>query len=169
MVRPFFFNFGHSTDANTAVSTVSFAYSEGVSGAWLQLQLIFLNPYYWFMNVWFWRARLMTTAELFEERLQSRPLAQFYALFQIGVAIIGIAFSNFVTFKVTSVLMEGGTDDPPRPVLYSGPGAGRGPLRHHGRPRGDRAQPDVSGIPRPRLLGHPPSLWAQGPGHLWAA
>lgn len=108
MLRQFFFNFGHSTDANTAVSTVSFVYGEGVSGAWLQLQLIFLNPYYWFMNVWFRRSRLMTTAELFEERLESRRLAQFYAAFQIGVAIVGIAFSNFVSYKVTEALLQGG-------------------------------------------------------------
>jgi len=104
-LRQFFFNFGHSTDANTAVSTVSFVYEEGASGAWLQLQMIFLNPYYWFMNVWFRRARLMTTAELLEERLESRELAQFYAVFQIGVAIIGIAFSNFVAYKVTAALI----------------------------------------------------------------
>jgi SSS family solute:Na+ symporter len=108
-LRQFFFNFGHSTDANTAVSTVSFVYGEGASGAWLQLQMIFLNPYYWFMNVWFRRARLTTTAELFEERLESRRLAQVYAAFQIGVAIIGIAFSNFVAYKVTTALMDGGS------------------------------------------------------------
>jgi solute:Na+ symporter, SSS family len=115
-LRQFFFNFGHSTDANTAVSTVSFVYGEGASGAWLQLQLIFLNPYYWFMNVWFRRARLMTTAELFEERLESPRLARFYAVFQIGVAIIGIAFSNFVAYKVTAALIEGGPAIPP--VLF---------------------------------------------------
>jgi Na+/proline symporter len=118
-LRQFFFNFGHSTDANTAVSTVSFVYEEGASGAWLQLQMIFLNPYYWFMNVWFRRARLMTTAELLEERLESRRLAQFYAVFQIGVAIIGIAFSNFVAYKVTSALIEGGPSIPPV-LFYSG-------------------------------------------------
>lgn len=115
-LRQFFFNFGHSTDANTAVSTVSFVYGEGASGAWLQLQMIFLNPYYWFMNVWFRRARLMTTAELLEERLESRLLGQFYAVFQIGVAVIGIAFSNFVAYKVTSALTEGGPTIPP--VLF---------------------------------------------------
>jgi solute:Na+ symporter, SSS family len=118
-LRQFFFNFGHSTDANTAVSTVSFVYGEGASGAWLQLQMIFMNPYYWFMNVWFRRARLMTTAELFEERLESRGLARVYAVFQIGVAVIGIAFSNFVAYKVTSALMEGGPMIPPV-LFYSG-------------------------------------------------
>ncbi len=108
ILRQSFFNFGQSTDANTAVGTVSFVYEEGASGAWLQLQLMFLNPYYWFMNVWFRRARLLTTADLFEDRLQSPRLARFYAAFQIGVAIIGIAFANFVSYKVSSVLMQGG-------------------------------------------------------------
>jgi Na+/proline symporter len=108
ILRQSFFNFGQSTDANTAVGTVSFVYEEGASGAWLQLQLMFLNPYYWFMNVWFRRARLLTTADLFEDRLHSPRLARFYAAFQIGVAIIGIAFANFVSYKVSSVLMQGG-------------------------------------------------------------
>jgi Na+/proline symporter len=115
-IRQFFFNFGHSADANTAVSTVSFVYGEGASGAWLQLQMIFLNPYYWFMSVWFRRARLMTTAELLEERLESPRLAQFYALFQIGVSLIGIGFGNFVAYKVTSAILAGGV--PVSPALF---------------------------------------------------
>jgi Na+/proline symporter len=119
ILRQSFFNFGQSTDANTAVSTVSFVYGEGVSGAWLQLQLIFLNPYYWFMNVWFRRTRLMTTADLFEERLQSPRLARFYAAFQIGVAVVGIAFANFVSYKVAAALMQGAPMVAPW-VFYSG-------------------------------------------------
>jgi solute:Na+ symporter, SSS family len=71
------------------------------------------------MNIWFRRARLTTTAELFEERLESRRLAQVYAAFQIGVAIIGIAFSNFVAYKVTAALMDGGPMIPPI-VFYTG-------------------------------------------------
>ena len=112
----FFFNFGNTTEANTAVSTVSLVYSEGASGAWLPLQMIFLNPYYWFMNVWFRRVRLMTTAEIFEERLGSRWLARSYAVFQIGVAIMGIGFSNFISYKVMSALVPG----VPASAFYAG-------------------------------------------------
>jgi len=101
----FFFNFGNTTEANTAVSTVSFVYREGASGAWLPLQMIFLNPYYWFMNVWFRRVRLMTTAEIFETRLESRRLASLYAVFQIGVAIMAIGFSNFISYKIMVALV----------------------------------------------------------------
>ncbi len=101
----FFFNFGNTIDANTAIGTVSFVYRDGAAGAWLPLQMIFLNPYYWFMNVWFRRVRLMTTAELFECRLGSRRLASFYALFQIGVTIMALGFSNFIAYKVMSALV----------------------------------------------------------------
>ncbi|HEX2100192.1 MAG TPA: hypothetical protein VHF69_06000, partial [Candidatus Synoicihabitans sp.] len=48
-VYQFFLNFGNATDANGAVSAASLVYQQGVSGVWLGFQLIFLNPYYWFM------------------------------------------------------------------------------------------------------------------------
>src|SRR5690606_28897609 len=47
----FFLNFGNATDANNAVSTASLVYQQGVSGAWLAFQMIFMNPYFWFMNL----------------------------------------------------------------------------------------------------------------------
>jgi Na+/proline symporter len=103
----FFLNFGNTTEANTAVSTVSFVYREGASGAWLPLQMIFLNPYYWFMNVWFRRVRLVTTAEIFETRLGSRRLAGVYSVFQTGVAVMGIGFSNFIAYKIMAGMVPG--------------------------------------------------------------
>src|SRR5512146_202961 len=70
----FFLNFGNATDANGAVGTASLVYQQGVSGVWLSFQTLFMNPYYWFMNLWFRRVRLMTVADLFEDRLGSRAL-----------------------------------------------------------------------------------------------
>src|SRR5258708_4189636 len=64
----FFLNFGNSADVSSAVSTASLVYQQGVSGVWLSFQMVFLNPYYWFMNAWFRRVRLVTTADLFEDR-----------------------------------------------------------------------------------------------------
>jgi solute:Na+ symporter, SSS family len=102
----FFLNFGNSTDANGAVSTASLVYQQGVSGVWLGFQMIFLNPYYWFMNLWFRRSRLMTTADLFEDRLGSRGLARFYALFQcLATVVITIGFGNLITYKISSALI----------------------------------------------------------------
>lgn len=105
-VYQFFLNFGNSTDANGAVSTASLVYQQGVSGVWLGFQVIFLNPYYWFMNLWFRRVRLVTTADLFVDRLGSRGLARFYALFQcVSVVVIIIGFGNLVTYKISSALV----------------------------------------------------------------
>lgn len=105
-VYQFFLNFGNATDANGAVSTASLVYRQGASGVWLGFQLIFLNPYYWFMNTWFRRVRLMTMADLFTDRLGSRGLASFYALFQIVIIVfVVIGFGNLVTYKICSALV----------------------------------------------------------------
>ncbi len=102
----FFLNFGNSTDANNAVSTASLVYQHGASGAWLAFQMIFMNPYFWFMNLWFRRARLVTTADLIEDRLGSRSLSQFYAITQtLAAVIITIGFGNLVTYKISSAIV----------------------------------------------------------------
>ncbi len=102
----FFLNFGNSTEANSAVSTASVVYQQGVSGAWMAFQMVFMNPYFWFMNVWFRRARLVTTADLIEDRLGSRSLSQFYAITQsLAAVIITIGFGNLVTYKISTALV----------------------------------------------------------------
>jgi len=102
----FLLNFGNATDANGAVSTSSLVYQQGVSGCWVGFQLIFLNPYYWFMYAWFRRSRLVTTADLFEDRLGSRRLASFYAVFQAAATIfVVIGFGNLITYKICSALV----------------------------------------------------------------
>jgi len=102
----FFLNFGNATDANGAVSTSSLVYQNGVSGVWLSLQTLFMNPYYWFMNMWFRRVRLVTVADLFEDRFGTKPLAVFYAAFQVvATVIVIIGFGNLVSYKVTSSLL----------------------------------------------------------------
>lgn len=105
-VKQFFLNLGNSADANGAVSTTSLVYQNGVSGIWLSFQVIFLNPYYWFMNLWFRRVRLVTTGDLFIDRFGSRNLATFYALFQaISITVAVVALGNFVTYKISSALV----------------------------------------------------------------
>ena len=101
----YFLNFGNSTDAIGAVSTASIVYQQGAAGTWVGFQNIFLNPYYWFMNAWFRRVRLTTTADLFAERLGSRRLATFYAVFQVFCIVVVTAFSNLVAYKICAALV----------------------------------------------------------------
>jgi solute:Na+ symporter, SSS family len=101
----FFLNFGNATDANGAVSTATLVYQQGASGAWQAFQTVFMNPYYWFMNVWFRRVRLVTVAELFQERLGSINLAKLYAFYQVLYVIFFIGWANLIGYNVTSTLL----------------------------------------------------------------
>lgn len=98
----FFLNFGNSTEPQGAVSTASSVYKQGVSGSWLNFQTIFLNPFYWFVYVWFRRVRVTTVADLFEDRFKNKALAVFYAIFQMAVAVILLGVANVTAYKITS-------------------------------------------------------------------
>ncbi len=101
----FFLNFGNATEPQGAVSTASFVYQQGAPGSWLSFQTVFMNPYFWFMNVWFRRVRLTTLADLFEDRFASKRLSMFYAVFQIGVACVFLGFGNVTAYKIASSLV----------------------------------------------------------------
>lgn len=100
-----FLNFGNATEPSGAVTTASFVYQRGASGAWYSFQTIFMNPYYWFMNVWFRRVRLITMGELFEDRFGSRALGLFYSVFQMFVAVLLIGFGSFTAYTITASLV----------------------------------------------------------------
>jgi Na+/proline symporter len=102
----FFLSFGNMTDPGQAATTASSVYRQGAGGAWLALITLFLTPYYWFMSVWFRRARLTTMADLFADRFGSRFLATLYAVTMLMVAIVGvIAGGNVVALKTLQPLM----------------------------------------------------------------
>src|SRR5436190_16006001 len=101
----FFLNFGNATEPQGAVSTASFVFQQGAPGSWLSFQTVFMNPYFWFMNVWFRRVRLTTVSDLFEDRYASRGLSLFYATFQILVACVFLGFGNVTAYKIASSLV----------------------------------------------------------------
>lgn len=100
-----FLTFGNATEPQGAVSTASLVFQRGVTGVWFSFQTVFMNPYFWFMNTWFRRVRLVTAADLFEDRFGSRGLSRLYAVFQVGVACVFLGFGNFVAYKIASSLV----------------------------------------------------------------
>jgi Na+/proline symporter len=80
-------------------------FQRGVTGVWFSFQTVFMNPYFWFMNTWFRRVRLVTAADLFEDRFGSRGLSRLYALFQVAVACVFLGFGNYVAYKIASSLV----------------------------------------------------------------
>ncbi len=101
----FFLSFGSMADPGQATTTSSSVYRQGAGGAWLALITLFLTPYYWFLNVWFRRVRLTTTAEMFEDRFGKRFLGSLYASTTIIIIIVSIAGGNVVALKTLQPLM----------------------------------------------------------------
>jgi solute:Na+ symporter, SSS family len=95
----YFMNMATIVDASNAVNTASFAFSKGLGGVWLMLAPIFSGPYYWFIAGWFRRARLITMAELFDERFKSKFLSVFYACVGIWLTIILAGMSYKITLR----------------------------------------------------------------------
>jgi len=101
----FFLSFGSMADPGQATTTSSSVYRQGAGGAWLALITLFLTPYYWFLNVWFRRVRLTTTADLFADRFGDRFLSSLYASTTIIIIIVSIAGGNVVALKTLQPLM----------------------------------------------------------------
>ena len=95
----YFMNMATIIDASNAISTASFVLSKGLGGVWLLLAPIFSGPYYWFIAGWFRRVRLITMAELFDERFKSKFLSVFYACVGIWLTVILAGMSYKITFR----------------------------------------------------------------------
>jgi len=101
----FFLYFGQSTDANNAIKTCSFVFRAGIGGLWLTLVTLFLTPFYWFLNLWFRRVRLITTGDLLEDRLGSKALPGMYAVLLIAIAMLDVGIGFMLSCKTMEALM----------------------------------------------------------------
>ncbi|HTS17677.1 MAG TPA: sodium:solute symporter family protein [Verrucomicrobiae bacterium] len=104
-VLQFFLNFGNATDSTGAVQLSSEVYRQGIGGLWISFQTLFITPFFWFTQPWYRRARLVTMADLFVDRFNSRGLASAYAAFNILIALILLGLGNLTAFKVTSAMV----------------------------------------------------------------
>lgn len=101
----FFLNFGNMADPSAAPATAASVYKQGIGGIWLLMTTLFTTPYYWFMNVWFRRVRLTTMADLFDDRFGNKFVATLYALVNIIVGLLYIAFGNIIALKTLQPIM----------------------------------------------------------------
>jgi SSS family solute:Na+ symporter len=95
----YFLNMGTIVDAGNAINTASAAFSRGLGGVWILLAPILTGPYYWFMAGWFRRVRLITMAELFDERFKSKFMACIYACMGIWLSVINLSIENKVSLR----------------------------------------------------------------------
>lgn len=88
--------FGQATSADNAVGSTTMVATNGAAGIWANLSWgVFTMPIFWMTSVWYRRLRLLTLADFFEERYNSRAMAGFYALLQaiFFMLVAGLGFS----------------------------------------------------------------------------
>ncbi len=101
----FFLSFGNMTDSSGAPTTAGEVFRQGAGGAWISMQTLFITPFYWFSTTWFRRVRLVTMADLFTERLNSKSLATAYVTFNIYISLLLLGFGNVASYKVAAAMM----------------------------------------------------------------
>lgn len=104
-VLQFFLHFGAMTDASGAPSVASEIYRRGMSGAWLNLQYLFITPFFWFSKVWWRRSRVVTLSDMFNERFGGKGCGSLYAVYAILLSIMCIGFGNLAAYKTLAALV----------------------------------------------------------------
>ncbi len=74
-----FASFGQATSSENAVGVTTTTVTNGASGIWSAMFLLFATPIYWLTSPWYRRMRVLTLGDFFEERYQSKGLAGMYA------------------------------------------------------------------------------------------
>jgi SSS family solute:Na+ symporter len=101
----FFLNFGNATDSTGAVTVSTAVYQNGAGGIWFGFQTLFITPFFWFIQPWWRRARVITMGDLFVDRFNSKTLASTYAAFNIFMALFTMGMGNFYAFKVAQAML----------------------------------------------------------------
>ena len=107
----FFLMFGGATDANGAATVATEVFRQGASGIWIGLQMMFATPFYWFYCVWFRRVRLISQADLFEDRFGNRRLATVFAIYAIIYASSYVGFGYFAAGKTMQAILTKSPDN----------------------------------------------------------
>lgn len=87
--------FGQGTSADNAVGVSRTVFVDGIAGIWSSLLTLFATPVYWLTSPWYRRLRLLTLAEFFAERYESRRMSMVYALMGVVglMAMVSIGIS----------------------------------------------------------------------------
>jgi len=101
-----FAGFGQATSAETVVTSTTMVATNGAAGVGAQAVLgVVYMPFIWMITPWYRRLRLLTLADFFTERYQSRTMAGFYALCQtlffVMVAAMGFAALSKTVAAIT--------------------------------------------------------------------
>jgi len=104
-VLQFFLNFGAMTDAIGAPTVASEVYRQGLGGSWLMLQYVFNTPFFWFVKVWWRRARVVTLGDFLSQRFNSKSCGTLFAIYAIIFYMVIIGFGNVTCYAIVRAMV----------------------------------------------------------------
>ncbi len=100
-----FASFGQSTSADGPAGVSTTVYTNGASGIWSSLLMLFVTPLFWITAPWLRRMRIQSMGDFYVERYGSKSMAAVYAL----IATIGMAGLLSVGFLAVAKTAKGMT------------------------------------------------------------
>ena len=104
-----FASFGQATSADGPAGVATTTFSNGASGIWSSLLMLFATPIFWITAPWLRRLRMVTMGDFYEARYGSKRMAATYAL--VGtIGMMGLLSVGYKAVSTTAMAMT------PRPI-----------------------------------------------------
>lgn len=99
-----FASFGQATSADGPVGVATTTFTNGASGIWSSLLMLFVTPLFWITSPWLRRLRILTMGDFYEERYGSRKMAATYALIA-SIGMMGLLSVGYLAVTRTAMAM----------------------------------------------------------------
>lgn len=99
--------FGQATSSDAPITATVLVARNGVAGIWTAISHVITLPVYWINCVWYRRMRVLTLADFFEERYDSKGISIFYSIASsiFFVILLSLGFSA-MTKTVTGMMIK---------------------------------------------------------------
>ena len=99
-----FASFGQATSADGPAGVATTTFTNGASGIWSALLMLFVTPLFWITSPWLRRLRIITMGDFFHERYGSRLMSGAYAF--IGtIGMMGLLSVGYMAVSKTALAM----------------------------------------------------------------
>lgn len=103
-----FASFGQATSADGPAGVATTTFTNGASGIWSALLMLFVTPLFWITSPWLRRLRIITMGDFFLERYGSRMMSGAYAF--IGtIGMMGLLSVGYMAVSKTALAMTSKT------------------------------------------------------------
>ncbi len=105
-----FASFGQATSADGPAGVTTTTFTNGASGIWSSLLMLFVTPLFWITSPWLRRLRLTTMGDFYVARYKSKKMAAVYALVA-SIGMMGLLSVGYMAVVKTAIAMTPKTEE----------------------------------------------------------